>query len=81
MRDPGLAEVCKRVRIDARNAAIADDVFAGFEMPPEIAVAQRPRGKHESEDKHIHFEGSFERSVHSLCRIEWRERARRRLGK
>jgi len=65
MCDPVFAGICKGVEIDSRDTEVVDDVFARFQVPPEIAVAQWARSEEESEDKHIHFKGSFERCVHT----------------
>lgn len=64
MGHPRAAIVGKRKEVCSGNRVRAENVLAGFEMPPEVAVAQWPCREEERVGKNVHFKNLSERVVH-----------------
>jgi hypothetical protein len=45
---------------------VVENVLAGFKVPPEIAIAQRPRRKKKGVSEDVHFEDVSESLVHEV---------------
>jgi len=61
MCDPGDAVVCEGKKIGSGNSAGLEQVLAGFQMKPKIAITNRAGGEENREGKHVDFKDLLKR--------------------
>ena len=64
MGHPRLSVICEGEEISPGDNAVVNDVLAGLEMPPEVAIVERPRCKKKGVGKYVYLKNFYKRPVH-----------------